>query len=176
MGNSMNMLSPSLAFEKTESPLGFAARLAAFHVGGRTGPFLRDIGVSLPELARGQPRAIRRLADRTGVAPEELAANAAQGIDRRRFCLRGEDVSAEFLATPYTMFCPACLLTDDRASGGRVSFRRHRWPWQLRVFRTCPDHGLPMMRRKAGFSGDRFHELAITVPETGNRLEALIAV
>lgn len=175
MGNSMSMLSPGLAFDSIESPLGYAARLAAFHIGSRTGPFLRDIGVSLPELARGQPQAIRRLAERSGVAPEDLRANAAQGLDRRHFDLRGENVSAEFLASPYTTFCPACLLADDRASGGRVAFRRHRWTWQLQVVRTCPDHGLPLMRRKADFSGDSYHELAVMVPETGDRLEDLIA-
>lgn len=175
MENSMSMLVPRLDFEKTESPLGFAARLAAFHVGSRTRPFLCDIGVKPTDLVRGQPGAIQRLADRTGVAPEELGANAARGIDRRHFDLRGENVSSEFLATPYTVFCPACLLADDRASGGRVAFRHHHWTWQLCVARTCPDHGLPLLRRKADFSGDRFHELAIMVPETGDRLEDLIA-
>lgn len=171
----MTKLSPHLAFESTESPLGFAARLAAFHIGDRTAPFLRDIGVSLSELARGQPQAIRLLAERAGVAPEDLKANAAQGVDKRHFDLRGENVSAEFLASPFTTFCPACLLADDRASGGRAPFRRHRWTWQLRVVRTCPNHGLPLIRRKADFSGDRYHELAVMVPETGGRLEDLIA-
>lgn len=47
MENSMSMLVPRLDFVKTESPLGFAARLAAFHVGSRTRPFLCDIGVNL---------------------------------------------------------------------------------------------------------------------------------
>lgn len=171
----MTKLSPHLAFESTESPLGFAARLAAFHIGDRTAPFLRDIGVSLSELARGQPQAIRLLAERAGVAPEDLKANAAQGVDKRHFDLRGENVSAEFLASPFTTFCPACLLADDRASGGRALFRLHQWTWQLRVVRTCPNHGLPLMRRKADFSGDRYHELAVMVPETGGRLEDLIA-
>lgn len=44
----MNMLTPYLAHDPIESLLGTAARLAGFHTGGRTGPFLRDIGVSLP--------------------------------------------------------------------------------------------------------------------------------
>jgi hypothetical protein len=126
-------------------------------------------------LARGEPEAVRRLADLSGVAPKSLRANAAQSIDRRHFDLRGEHVSAEFLSSPYTTFCPACLLADDVESGGRLPFRLHRWIWQLRVVRTCPDHGLPLMRRKAGFSGDRYHELAIMVPETGDQLGDLIA-
>ncbi|MEP2984617.1 MAG: TniQ family protein [Sulfitobacter sp.] len=171
----MNVLTPHLAHDPVESPMGFAARLAAFHTGGRTGPFLRDIGVSLPGLARGQAQDIQRLAERTGIDAEALEANAARGLDRRHFDLRGEHVSAEMFSSPFTVFCPACLRGDDLASGGKQAMRRHRWIWQLGVVRTCPDHGLPLMRRKAAFSGDRYHELAIMVPETGDRLEALIA-
>lgn len=171
----MNMLTPYLAHDPIESLLGTAARLAGFHTGGRTGPFLRDIGVSLPGLARGQAQDIQRLAERTGIAAEALEANAARGLDRRHFDLRGEHVSAEMFASPFTVFCPACLRADDLASGGKPAMRRHRWIWQLGVVRTCPDHGLPLLRRKAAFSGDRYHELAIMVPETGDRLEALFA-
>ena len=171
----MNMLTPYLAHDPIESLLGTAARLAGFHTGGRTGPFLRDIGVSLPGLARGQAQDIQRLAERSGVAAEVLGANAARGLDRRHFDLRGEHVSAEMFASPFTVFCPACLRADDLASGGKPAMRRHRWIWQLGVVRTCPDHGLPLLRRKAAFSGGRYHELAIMVPETGDRLEALVA-
>ncbi len=171
----MNMLTPYLAHDPIESLLGTAARLAAFHTGGRTGPFLRDIGVSLPGLARGQAQDIQRLAERSGIAAEALGANAARGLDRRHFDLRGEHVSAEMFASPFTVFCPACLMADDLASGGKPAMRRHRWIWQLGVVRTCPDHGLPLLRRKAAFSADCYHELAIMVPETGDRLEALVA-
>ncbi|MDD9738016.1 TniQ family protein [Seohaeicola sp. SP36] len=169
----MNTLAPHLPFDERESPLGFAARLAAFHAGSRTGPFLRDIGIGISDLARGRTDAIQKLAEKAGVDPDLLGANAAQCLDRRHFELRGENVSAEFLASPYTAFCPKCLLADDE-SGGRPHSRRHRWIWQLRVVRTCPDHGLPLVRRMADYSGDRFHELAIMVPETGDCLRNLI--
>ncbi|MCF3595737.1 TniQ family protein [Rhodobacteraceae bacterium LMO-12] len=171
----MTVLTPHLDHDPVESPLGFAARLAAFHTGGRTGPFLRDIGVSLSGLARGQAQDIQRLTERSGIAADALGANAARGLDRRHFDLRGEHVSTEMFSSPFTVFCPACLRADDLASGGKPAMRRHRWIWQLGVVRTCPDHGLPLMRRKAAFSGDRYHELAIMVPETGDRLQALVA-
>jgi hypothetical protein len=166
----MTKLLPYLQFDHNESVLGYAARLAAFHTGGRSAPFLRDIGVEITDLARGQTDAIHRLADISGIDPDVLGANAPQCLGRRHFHLRGEAISSEFLATPYTVFCPKCLQADDEVSGGRAQFRRHRWIWQFRVVRTCPDHGIPLMRRMAGFSGDRFHELAIMVPETGEEL------
>ncbi|WP_160383804.1 TniQ family protein [Pseudooceanicola pacificus] len=171
---SMAMLLPHTAHDPAESLIGFAAGLAARHTGGRTGFFLGDKGIKLPKLARGEPDAVHRLADWAGVSPAQLFANVPQGLDRRYYNLRGEHVSAEFLSSPYTVFCPACLLADDQASGGRIGERRHHWIWQLTVVRTCSRHGLPLMRRKASFSGDRFHELAIMVPETGDSLESLI--
>ncbi|SNT76813.1 TniQ family protein [Paracoccus seriniphilus] len=170
----MAMLSPHIAHDPAESVMGFVARLAAFHIGGRTGSFLSDNGIKPPELARGDSDAVHRLADWTGVSPDALFANAPRGLDRRHYDLRGEHVSAEFLASPYTVFCPACLLEDDQASGGQTGERRHQWIWQLAVVRTCPSHGLPLMRRKADFSGDRFHELGVIVPETGERLADMI--
>ncbi|CUH39448.1 hypothetical protein JSE7799_02175 [Jannaschia seosinensis] len=170
----MATLSPHIAHDPAESLMGFATRLAARHTGGRTGAFLRDNGIKLPELARGEADAVYRLAAWAGVSPAQLFANAPRGLDRRHHDLRGEHVSAEFLSSPNTVFCPACLLADDQAFGGRIGERRHQWIWQLAVVRTCAHHGLPLMRRKASFSGDRFHELAIMVPETGDCLASLV--
>ena len=170
----MATLSPHIAHDPAESLVGFATRLASRHTGGRTSSFLRDNGIKLPKLARGEADSVRRLAGWAGVSPAQLFANAPQGLDRRHYDLRGEHVSAEFLSSPHTVFCPACLLADDQASGGRIGERRHQWIWQLAVVRTCPHHGLPLMRRKASFSGDRFHELAIMVPETGECLASLV--
>ncbi|WP_375691721.1 TniQ family protein [Pseudooceanicola sp. LIPI14-2-Ac024] len=159
----------------SESSMGFAARLGSLHTGGRTRPFLSDIGVKFDDLARGQSDAVRKLADIADVSAEAMIANTPRGIDRTHYDIRGEIVSAEFLASPYTVFCPVCLVADDQASGGRTGLRHYQWIWQLNVVRTCPEHGLPLMRRKAGRIGDRFHELAIVVPETGPKLSELAA-
>lgn len=169
------MLTPLVPFDPTESVIGYAARLGDLHTGGRTAPFLRDIGVKILDLARGQPDAIQRLADISSVSADALIANAPRGIDQTHFDVRGEIVSAEFLSTPHTVFCSACLMEDDQASGGRTGYRRHQWSWQLNVVRTCPAHGLPLMRRKPGHYRDRFHELAIMVPEVGSKLSDLAA-
>ena len=105
----MNALSPRLEFEKGESVLGFAARLAAFHADSRTGIFLSDMNIKMPDLARGQAEAIDKLAQCSGVPVGNLMANAPCGLGHRGYQLRGEFVSSEFLASPYTVFCPACL-------------------------------------------------------------------
>lgn len=170
----MTVLSPHLAFEKDESPLGFAARLAAFHADTRSGSFLSDMNIKISDLARGQEAAVEKLAMCSGVPVAELLANAPRGLGHRGFQVRGELVSSEFLVSPHTVFCPACLVDDDRASGGVAQCRRHLWHWQVRGVRTCNVHGLPLISRKVDFYGDRFHELAIVVPEVGNSLEDLV--
>lgn len=118
----MFKLAPHLPFDPIETPLGYAVRLAAVHTGGPIGPFLRDIGVSLPDLARGQSAAIGMLSDHAGVKRSALMANAAEAVGRQSFHLRGTEVSVDFLHTSGTVFCPACLRDDDIASGVDRSF------------------------------------------------------
>ena len=99
----MATLSPHIAHYPAESLMGFATRLAAHHTGGRTGAFLRDNGIKLPDFARGEADAVHRLAAWAGVSPAQLFANAPRGLDRRHYDLRGEHVSAEFLSSPNTV-------------------------------------------------------------------------
>ena len=170
----MTLLSPRLAFEKDESLPGFGARLAAYHADGRSAEFLSDMDIQLPDLARGQTEAIERLANCSGVPVADLMANAPRSLGNRDYQLRGEFVSSEFFSSPRTVFCPACLVDDDKASGDIAQCRRHRWYWQLSAVRTCMVHGLPLMSRNGGSYRDRFHELAVVVPEMGDSLKALV--
>lgn len=66
--------------------------------------------------------AVSRFAEIAGVAVEDLCANAAISVGKRLYDIRGELVTAEFLANPYTVFCPACLARDDE-----TGIRCGRW-------------------------------------------------
>ncbi len=115
------MLAPHFPFDAEESPLSFAARLARLHTGDRLVSFLRDLGIKPEQMAVNDETALTRLAEVSGVAVDVLRANAAVRVGKRTYDLRGELVTAEFLANPYTAFCPACLAEDDRtgcAAGG----------------------------------------------------------
>ena len=164
----MTPLYPFLPFDPAETPLSYAARLARFHIGGRLLPFLRDVSIAPEDLAGGSRDAVMRLAEVSGVPFEQLARNAPVRIGKRLYDLRGEQVSAEFLSRPATVFCPACLREDD-ATGAR----KGRWPWALAVVRTCPDHGVPLVRQGWGAWGDDLHEMEVRVPERGAALDAL---
>lgn len=164
------MLLPNLPFILDESPLSYASRLAKFHIGDEVIAFLRDIGVKSQDMAANKEGAIVRLAEISGVPFDEMHANVAIPVGERRYDLRGELVTAEFLANPHTIFCAACLAEDDEEAG-----RRGRWLWTLSVVRTCPRHEISLTRRAKRKWTDPFHELERRVPERGEQLQALVA-
>ncbi|MBE9640579.1 TniQ family protein, partial [Salipiger mangrovisoli] len=164
------MLAPHFPFHPEESPLSFAARLAKLHTGSHLVPFLRDVGIRPEQLATNDEEALRRLAEIAGVNVDELRANAAVRVGKRIYELRGELVTAEFLANPYTIFCPACLAEDD-LEGTRLG----RWEWALSIVRTCHRHDIPLVRQAQVTWDDNLHCLDRRVPERGEKLRATIA-
>ena len=163
------MLAPHIPFDPQESPLSYAARLAGVHAEDRLVPFLRDVEIEPEDMAANKYEALSRLAELSDVPLGDLRANAPVPLGERTYDLRGELVTAEFLANPYTVFCPACLAEDDRTGG-----RRGRWEWSLSVVRTCSRHGIPLLRQAKGPWDDAFRELEHIVPERGEGLQALI--
>ncbi|MCA2011036.1 TniQ family protein [Cereibacter sphaeroides] len=164
------MLAPHIPFDPAESPLSYAARLAAVHTGDRLLQFLKDTEFHPLDMAANKEEALSRLAELSGTPLCDLRANAAVPLGERKYDLRGELVTAEFLANPYTVFCPACLAEDDQKGT-----RRGRWEWSLAVVRTCSRHGVPLLRRAKGPWDDAFRELEYIVSERGEDLQALIA-
>jgi hypothetical protein len=163
------MLAPHLPFDVEESPLSYVARLAKLHTDDRPVSFLRDIGIRPEQMAINDETALCRLAEASGVAVDDLRANAAVPVGKRTYDLRGELVTAEFLSNPHTVFCPACLAEDDR-----TGLRYGRWEWALSVVRTCPRHKMPLLRQAQLAWDDKFHELDRRVLERGEKLESLI--
>lgn len=169
----MATLFPHLPFHPDETPLSFAARLAAFHTGGRVAPFLRDIGVAPKALQAGKEDAVLRLCAIADVEPALLLRNAFQMTARGCYALRGERVGPEFSASPEIRFCPACLAEDD-AAGSPGAMRRGRLLWTLSVARRCPVHRLALLRRAGRSGDDARHEIAVQFPERDEALQALI--
>ena len=162
------MLLPNLPFLLDESPLSYASRLAKFHIGEGAAAFLKDFEIKPQDMLANKEQSIVQLAELSEVPFNDLRANVAVPVGDRCFDLRGELVTAEFLANPHTMFCPACLDEDDRGDG-----RRGRWIWTLSVVRTCPTHEIPLMRRAKVKWDDPCHDLDRRVPEREDDLKAL---
>ena len=169
----MSALFPHLTFDPQETPVSYAARLAALHTGASIVPFLRDIGVKHNDLLACKDGALDRLSTVAGVDVAKLRNNSVRGNGNRWFDVRGHRLSAEFFANPYTVFCPACLREDDEFAGDPAVVRKGKFIWTLRPVRTCPEHGLALVRRKRVNWDDAFHQLALRVPERDRALDDL---
>ncbi|QDY71357.1 TniQ family protein [Qingshengfaniella alkalisoli] len=155
----MATIFPYLPFHPDETPLSWAARSAAFHTGGRLVPFLHDLGVDLWALKRGEDEAMSRLCSAVGQDPAPVAHNAIKLRKDRRYRLRKESFSANFLSSPVTRFCSHCLAEDAQGAGRPAVFWRHRLLWTPTVVRTCPVHHTPLVSHRSGSWDDGVHEL-----------------
>lgn len=169
----MARLFPRLPFNADETPLSWAARLAAFHTGGRLMPFLNDLGIALRDLVSGGTEALVRLCDIADQDPEPVLHNTVRSTGVRQFLLRGETLSTEMITGPETRFCPACLAEDETGELRRDALRRGRLIWRLQTVRVCPLHHTPLIPRRLGKWDDIAHELPVLVPEGRDELLAL---
>jgi hypothetical protein len=169
----MTQLLPYFPFDAIETPQSFAARLAYQHTGSPLLPFLQDIRINPAELMSGEAKAIEALAEVAGEPVTTIAHNVAIRVAKRAYDLRGSQVSAEFMARPATVFCPACLAEDDDHFGD-PRLRRGRWIWTLSAVRTCPEHDLPLIARDKISWSDELHVMSDRVPETGQELRDLV--
>ncbi|MEX5562626.1 TniQ family protein [Pseudophaeobacter sp. 1A16562] len=169
----MDKLYPSLPFASGETPLSWAARLAALHTGGGLRPFLNDMDVPFMPLASGHADAIRRLCELAGQDHNVVGHNTIRSLDGRRFELRGEVFSKDFMTGRVTRFCPACLVEDEGGAIRPHVRRRGRLEWLLAPVRVCPRHQQPLMERQRDAWDGKARELQLLVPETGADLQAL---
>ena len=170
----MSVLYPIVPFDPVETPLSFATRLASFHLRSSVVPFLKDLRIEPETMIGCDEGPVTHLASVAGVDAAALHHNSARRVMKRRFSLRGNELSSEFFSTPDTVFCPACLREDDEGGAAVASVRRGRIEWTLRPVTTCPRHGLVLVRRKRQKWDDRYHELGRRVPERGDELVRLI--
>ncbi|WP_051337358.1 TniQ family protein [Leisingera daeponensis] len=171
----MDKLYPSLSFAHGETPLSWAARLAAFHTGGGLRPFLNDMDVPLMRLAGGHADAIRPLCELAGQDHKVVEYNTIRSLGRMRFSLRCEVFSKEFMTGAVTRFCPACLAEDESGANRPHARRRARLNWLFTPVRICPHHQLPLIQRRRDAWDNKARELRVLVPETGAELLALAA-
>lgn len=169
----MARLFPRLPFIPDETPLSWAARLAAFHTGGRLVPFLNDLGIALMDLVAGATEAITRLCDIADQDPDPVMRNTIHALGERQFLLRDEPFAAEMTTGPKTRFCPACLAEDEAGEYRPDALRRGRLIWRLQPVRVCPVHHLTLISRRLNKWDDIAHELSVLVPEDQKSLLAL---
>jgi len=155
----MSTLFPRMPFVDDETPLSWAARQAALHTGGRVAPFLTDIGLSLPDVARGEDGSVRRLCEKAGYDPTPVLNNNIRAIGGGRYQLRRLEFAKEFTTGACTRICPVCLMEDRDGWRHPQAAIRHRLIWRFNSVRTCPVHGVSLRDLRSGKSESKTHEL-----------------
>ena len=133
-------LAPKLALDDEETPFSYAARLAAFHTGGRPRLFLLEHGITPDALMRGKSDAVEQLAALGGADPAALLRNALVPIAGAKWQLRGEVFLRRLMARQAGYVCPLCLLDDAGAGAPHPSLLRDRLVWRFSIVATCPRH------------------------------------
>ena len=141
----MKPLSPHLPLHANETPLSWAWRLAAFHIGGRASAFLADHGLELRDIATGVPKAIIRLAELGGADPEHALRNAPQRISDSEDLIRHERAASGFVIRRRTLVCPICLIEDAGRTGPDPARLFGRFSWQFLPVISCPVHGVALV-------------------------------
>jgi hypothetical protein len=153
---------PPLAGETMMSWLGRLARTAC---GFSPFEFLNLIGLSRSEILEANPSAIERLADVTGMPREAIERGVYLRIGERFYEHRGERFHAEFAGRDRTTFCPACLLDNCQPGSPSAGRRVGRVNWLFEPVRTCPVHGIPLLRRVCGTYAERFQDMELVAPD-----------
>ncbi len=148
---SMARLFPLLPFRADETHWSWAARMAAFHIRGPIGTFLRDLGLDPFGLSIGDPDEVVRLCATAGQDPGPVLRNTLMRHTSRSWRL-GEEILIDSLRPQQDLrFCPACLAEDDavaKVAGQNIAIhRRERLIWRLKPIRSCLKHRLPLIRR-----------------------------
>ena len=129
------LLTPVVPYDRAETSLSYAARLALVHTGLPTHRLLTDLGIRRADFERGEPLAVATLADATGTPVEDLQDGVVRALSRHNH-FRNEDVHRHFMTPRVQFACPDCLCED-----GPAEEWRHRVIWCLTAVRSCPVHG-----------------------------------
>lgn len=128
-----------------ESATSFIGRFAASQRAPSTIDYCLDRDLSYEQLRLGQSHAIFAVARWSSVDHERLQQQACTRLSTTLVRLLGHDMPAGMLDLTYTRICPACLREDVSDSSSSMAMHG-RLPWMLLCVRTCPHHGLAIIR------------------------------
>ncbi|WP_417269931.1 TniQ family protein [Celeribacter sp.] len=160
----MTML-PTLPVITGESLTSYLNRAAKFHANMDVSKFLAFIELSQGAVMAPREDTLRRLSFLLGLPSGDLGKMTfvPLGGRMRRFC--GEVVHSEFANLEKTSYCPACLLEDGEQNSISSGLRVGRIHWRIEHIRTCPVHGIGLVRRKNVHHTEKFQLMSAVAPD-----------
>ncbi|MDP2079528.1 TniQ family protein [Pseudotabrizicola sp.] len=167
-------LLPKLPVLAGESLSSYMQRASKFHARQHLYTFLETL--EIPRGAVMSPRAgdLARIGTIFALEVDELAAMTFESFGGRKRRIAGEDVHAEFANLDKTTYCPACLLDDAKPDSASAGMRVGRISWNIDYVRTCPTHGIALVRHKNKKLSDRLQLMSEVAPDN-EALRALVS-
>lgn len=168
----------TLEYHPDETRKSLLSRLAMANGYRSLHAFLSLNGTRALPFERGEPKAIKRISDWSGVPVERLSAydirsSGAGSTWKLGLALMSRDMRVG----PYHRYCPRCIVADVQRGNGREQTRPYvRASWMTRAVETCVVHGCIILEaatdkktqgdfaRHVAGNLERIREEAVSVP------------
>ncbi|MCE6950292.1 TniQ family protein [Cereibacter sphaeroides] len=157
-----------------ESLMSWVARIARIEMGMEPAEFMSFLALGRRDIIDSTPCGLARMEALTGEPTDEFLRGTYTRIDDRLYEHRSQRFHAEFAGRDRTTFCPACLLADREEAGSSKGQRVGRVNWLFAPVRTCPVHGVPLVRFGNRAWSERFQDMKVVAP-ADEELQALVA-
>lgn len=159
------VMSPHLPPIDGESSVSYVARLARFHANMNSHDYLRIVQLSRQDLTNGTDHATELITTMTGLPRERVEAMNFTHVGDKVFHHRGHRFGSHFAGREWTTYCPECLLEDADPGSPSAGLRVGRVNWFFLPVRTCPKHGIALVRRRTTHFSQRFQDMAFVAPD-----------
>lgn len=172
----------TLEYHHKETRKSLLSRLSKANSYRSLEAFLSLNGTSAPPFERGEPQAIKRLSEWSGVSAEQLSCyNIKSSGAGSNWRLGPALMSRDMRIGPYHRYCPKCVAADLQSGRGREQTRPYvRAAWMTRAVEACVEHGCVVVEAAADkkVQGDfaryvadnleRLREEAVTAPSAAS--------
>jgi hypothetical protein len=161
----MVTLAPALPPLMHETTVSWTGRLARKHANMNCAAFLSMMEISRKNVMETTEYCVERLTELTGIDPQRIKNCGVQCNGDRVFEHRREKFGVRFALKTHTTYCPACLLNDGMLNSRSDGLRVGRTGWIFSPVRTCPEHGIELVRRKNLSFSEQFQDMYLVAPD-----------
>jgi hypothetical protein len=172
----------TLEYHHKETRKALLSRLAMANSYRSLEAFLSLNGTSALPFERGEPQAIKRLSEWSGVPAEQLSSyNIKSSGVGSNWWLGPALMRRDMRVGPYHRYCPKCVAADLQHGRGREQTRPYvRAAWMTRAVEACVEHGCVIVEgaadkkaqgdfaRYVGGNLERLRDEAVTVPSAAS--------
>lgn len=126
--------------------------------------WLKLMQISRQSVVETSEECVARLSALKGVSADRVRACGVRAHGNRVFRYLDETFGINFALRTHTSYCPACLLEDTDPDSPSNGQRVGRVMWSFAPLRTCPRHGIALVRRRNAGVYEQFQDVNLVAP------------